>query len=141
MGGRTAATSPCVNVKKCRYLEATGCAGVCVNMCKLPAQDVMASEFGVPVYMAPNFETGGCRMFFGQEPLPESVDQAILAVLGAVRRRGAILAETADGGGRDGSGRVPSGERVGRAGDAGAGVGQVWGVAGEGAAWPERSLR
>ena len=55
------------------------------------------------------------------------------AVLGAVRRRGAILAETADGGGRDGSGRVPSGERVDRAGDAGAGVGQVWGVAGEGA--------
>ena len=102
-------------------------------MCKLPAQDVMASEFGVPVYMAPNFETGGCRMFFGQEPLPESVDPAMRAVLGAVRRRGAILAETADGGGRDGSGRVPSGERVGRAGDAGAGVGQVWGVAGEGA--------
>ena len=36
-----------VNVKKCRYLEATGCAGVCVNMCKLPAQDVMREEFGV----------------------------------------------------------------------------------------------
>jgi beta-carotene isomerase len=25
-----------VNVKKCRYLEATGCAGACTSMCKLP---------------------------------------------------------------------------------------------------------
>ena len=60
-----------VNVKKCRYLEATGCAGVCVNMCKLPAQDVMREEFGVGLYVAPNFETCSCKMYFGQEPLPE----------------------------------------------------------------------
>lgn len=84
MAGPNGGDVTVVNVKKCRYLEATGCAGVCVNMCKLPAQDVMASEFGVPVYMAPNFETGGCRMFFGQEPLPESVDPAMRAPCSAL---------------------------------------------------------
>ena len=66
-----------VNVKKCRYLEATGCAGVCVNMCKLPAQDVMREEFGVGLYVAPNFETCSCKMYFGQEPLPEQIDPAL----------------------------------------------------------------
>jgi beta-carotene isomerase len=69
-----------VNVKKCRYLEASGCASVCVNQCKLPAQDVMRSEFGTPVYMQPNFNDCSCRMFFGQEPLPESIDPAIKAL-------------------------------------------------------------
>lgn len=66
-----------VRVKKCRYLEATRCAGVCVNMCKLPAQDVVRSEFGVPLYVAPNHADGSCRMFFGQEPLPEQIDPAL----------------------------------------------------------------
>jgi len=28
----------------------------------------------VPVYMQPNFKDGSCRMFFGMEPLPESID-------------------------------------------------------------------
>lgn len=66
-----------VSVKKCRYLEATRCSGVCVNMCKLPAQDVVRSEFGVPLYVAPNHADGSCRMFFGQEPLPEQIDPAL----------------------------------------------------------------
>ena len=84
MAGRTAATSPSSTSKSADTSRRAGCAGVCVNMCKLPAQDVMASEFGVPVYMAPNFETGGCRMFFGQEPLPESVDPAMRAPCSAL---------------------------------------------------------
>jgi len=35
---------------------------------------VIPTEFGVPVYMQPNFKDGSCRMFFGMEPLPESID-------------------------------------------------------------------
>ena len=27
-----------VKIEKCRYLEASGCVGMCVNMCKLPTQ-------------------------------------------------------------------------------------------------------
>lgn len=26
-----------VQIKKCRYLEASGCTGLCVNLCKVPA--------------------------------------------------------------------------------------------------------
>jgi len=57
-----------VNVKKCRYLEASGCAGVCVNMCKLPTQDVIATEFGVPLYMQPNFKVGPGRYCSPRQP-------------------------------------------------------------------------
>jgi hypothetical protein len=77
MAGPNGTDVTVVNVKKCRYLEASGCAGVCVNMCKLPAQDVMREEFGVGLYMAPNFDDCSCRMYFGQEPLPEQIDPAL----------------------------------------------------------------
>ena len=68
-----------VTIKKCRYLEATGCVGVCASMCKLPAQDVVFAEFGVPLHVEPDFATGRCRMHFGKAPPPESEDPALRA--------------------------------------------------------------
>jgi beta-carotene isomerase len=68
-----------VTIKKCRYLEATGCVGVCASMCKLPAQDVVFSEFGVPLHVEPDFTTGSCRMHFGKTPPPERIDPALNA--------------------------------------------------------------
>ena len=68
-----------VTIKKCRYLEATGCVGVCASMCKLPAQDVVFAEFGVPLHVEPDFVTGRCRMHFGKAPPPESEDPALRA--------------------------------------------------------------
>ena len=68
-----------VTIKKCRYLEATGCVGVCASMCKLPAQDVVFSEFGVRLHVDPDFSTGSCRMHFGKMPPPESTDPALRA--------------------------------------------------------------
>ena len=102
-----------VSVKKCRYLEATRCSGVCVNMCKLPAQDVVRSEFGVPLYVAPNHADGSCRMFFGQEPLPEQIDPALSKVPVAVRDRGdEHAAAPAAAGAADRHGRVAGGGGV-----------------------------
>lgn len=66
-----------VTIKKCRYLEAAKCFGVCTQMCKLPAQDVIASEFGVPLYVDPCFKTGSCRMHFGLVPPSEHEDPAL----------------------------------------------------------------
>lgn len=57
-----------VVIKKCRYLEASGCVGMCVNMCKLPTQDFFTNQFGLPLTMTPNFEDMSCEMVFGQEP-------------------------------------------------------------------------
>ncbi|CAL9111961.1 hypothetical protein MUK42_01220 [Musa troglodytarum] len=57
-----------VQIKKCRYLENSGCVGMCVNMCKLPTQDFFTNEFGLPLTMNPNFEDMSCEMVYGQVP-------------------------------------------------------------------------
>jgi hypothetical protein len=59
-----------VHIKKCRYLEQSGCVGMCVNMCKLPTQQFFTTEFGIPLTMTPNFEDLSCEMVFGQIPPP-----------------------------------------------------------------------
>jgi hypothetical protein len=38
----------------CRYLEASGCVGMCVNVCKVPTQDFFTKEFGLPLTMNPS---------------------------------------------------------------------------------------
>ncbi|KAM0822256.1 hypothetical protein ACQ4PT_071610 [Festuca glaucescens] len=43
-----------VLIKKCRYLENSGCVGMCVNMCKIPTQSFFTDEFGLPLTMNPS---------------------------------------------------------------------------------------
>lgn len=57
-----------VLVKKCRYLENSGCVGMCVNMCKIPTQAFFTNDFGLPLTMNPNFEDMSCEMIYGQAP-------------------------------------------------------------------------
>ena len=57
-----------VKIKKCRYLEESGCVGMCINMCKLPTQKFFTESFGIPLTMTPNFEDFSCEMIFGQHP-------------------------------------------------------------------------
>ncbi|XP_054823357.1 beta-carotene isomerase D27, chloroplastic isoform X2 [Prosopis cineraria] len=63
-----------VHIKKCRYLENSGCVGMCVNMCKIPTQDFFNDEFGLPLTMIPNFEDMSCEMVYGQAPPPFEED-------------------------------------------------------------------
>ncbi|XP_061368429.1 beta-carotene isomerase D27, chloroplastic isoform X2 [Gastrolobium bilobum] len=63
-----------VHIKKCRYLENSGCVGMCVNMCKFPTQDFFTNEFGLPLTMIPNFEDMSCDMVYGQTPPPFEED-------------------------------------------------------------------
>jgi hypothetical protein len=63
-----------VQVKKCRYLEDSGCVGLCVNLCKLPTQRFFTEGFGIPLTMVPNFEDFSCEMIFGQMP-PDLQDE------------------------------------------------------------------
>eukprot|EP00195_Chlamydomonas_chlamydogama_P006760 CAMPEP_0202905838 /NCGR_PEP_ID=MMETSP1392-20130828/36247_1 /ASSEMBLY_ACC=CAM_ASM_000868 /TAXON_ID=225041 /ORGANISM="Chlamydomonas chlamydogama, Strain SAG 11-48b" /LENGTH=270 /DNA_ID=CAMNT_0049594119 /DNA_START=48 /DNA_END=860 /DNA_ORIENTATION=- len=63
-----------VKIKKCRYLEASGCVGMCANMCKNPTQDFFTNDFGLPLTMKPNFEDLSCEMIFGQAPPPPELD-------------------------------------------------------------------
>jgi len=66
--GETRTQHSGVHIKKCRYLEASGCVGMCVNMCKLPTQRFFTEDFGIPLTMTPNFEDFSCEMVFGQPP-------------------------------------------------------------------------
>lgn len=66
--GRSRQQASGVHIKKCRYLESSGCVGMCVNMCKLPTQQFFTQDFGIPLTMTPNFEDMSCEMVFGQAP-------------------------------------------------------------------------
>jgi Beta-carotene isomerase D27-like, C-terminal len=65
-----------VHMKKCRYLEQSGCVGMCINMCKLPTQAFFTQGFGIPLTMTPNFEDLSCEMVFGQMPSPLQEEEA-----------------------------------------------------------------
>jgi len=65
-----------VKIKKCRYLEASGCVGMCTNVCKMPTQAFFTDDFGLPLTMKPNFEDLSCEMIFGQPPEPKENDEA-----------------------------------------------------------------
>lgn len=55
-------------VKRCRFLEESGCASVCVNSCKIPTQNFFIEEMGLPLTMTPDYETYECQFSFGVTP-------------------------------------------------------------------------
>ena len=65
-----------VLVRRCRFLEESGCASVCVNACKMPTQRFFNEGMGVPMRMRPDYETLGCRFEFGVPPTPEDEVEA-----------------------------------------------------------------
>ncbi len=65
-----------VYIHKCRYLEASGCVAMCINMCKLPTQKFFTDYLGIPLTMTPNFEDFSCEMVFGKFPPPFATEAA-----------------------------------------------------------------
>ena len=57
-------------VKRCRFLEESGCASICVNACKLPTQRFF-DDMGIPLTMKPNYENNECQFSFGLTPTLE----------------------------------------------------------------------
>jgi hypothetical protein len=66
-------------VEKCRFLQESGCKGLCVHQCKLPAQRFFADDLGLPLTVSPNFETQECQWSFGEVPLPVEADPSLPA--------------------------------------------------------------
>jgi hypothetical protein len=58
-------------VKRCRFLEESGCASVCVNACKIPTQNFFIEDMGLPLTMTPDYETHECQFSFGRLPTKE----------------------------------------------------------------------
>jgi hypothetical protein len=63
-------------VKRCRFLEESGCASVCVNSCKLPTQQFFLEDMGLPLTMKPDYDTYECQFSFGLTPTAEDEDEA-----------------------------------------------------------------
>lgn len=63
-----------VKIERCRYLAESGCAAMCVNLCKAPCQSFFTEQLGMPLTMKPNFEDYSCEMVFGERPPPLEED-------------------------------------------------------------------
>ena len=61
-------------VEKCKFLQESGCKGLCLHQCKLPAQQFFQEELGLPLTVSPNFVTQECQWSFGEKPVPPSED-------------------------------------------------------------------
>ena len=60
-----------VLVKRCRFLEESQCASICVNSCKIPTQNFFLENMGLPLTMTPDYNTGECQFAFGKLPTAE----------------------------------------------------------------------
>lgn len=60
-----------VLVKRCRFLEESQCASICVNSCKLPTQNFFRQNMGLALTMTPDYETGECQFVYGKLPTEE----------------------------------------------------------------------
>ena len=57
-----------VVVRRCRFLEESACASVCVNACKMPTQNLFNSDMGVPMTIEPDYDNLSCKFKFGIAP-------------------------------------------------------------------------
>ena len=83
-----------VYVKRCRFLEQSGCASVCVNACKFPTQDLFNGDMGVPMRIEPDYETLSCSFKFGVAPsVDDEIDALNTPCFAACPSGGALRAE------------------------------------------------
>jgi hypothetical protein len=66
-----------VLVKRCRFLEESGCASVCVNSCKVPTQRFFNENMGLALTMTPDYDTYECQFSFGLTPHEEGEADAM----------------------------------------------------------------
>jgi len=67
-----------VKAERCRFLEASSCASVCVNSCKVPSQEWLTADFGMELHIQPNYDDFSCRWKFGVKAPPLMEDEAIM---------------------------------------------------------------
>lgn len=77
-----------VHIKKCRWLQESGCTAMCANMCKTATQDFFTDVFGLPLTIKPNFEDKSCDFYFGKTPPPIAQDEALLFGCNALCKTG-----------------------------------------------------
>ena len=84
-------------VEKCKFLQESGCKGLCLHQCKLPAQQFFQEELGLPLTVTPNFVTQECQWSFGEKPLPVKDDPSFPdGCLAGCQSRKAVAGTRAD---------------------------------------------
>ena len=53
-------------VEKCKFLQESGCKGLCLHQCKIPAQEFFRDTLGMDLTVRPNFVTQECQWSFGE---------------------------------------------------------------------------
>ncbi|KAL7516531.1 hypothetical protein ACHAWX_001537 [Stephanocyclus meneghinianus] len=61
-------------VEKCKFLQESGCKGLCLHQCKIPAQKFFRDTLGMDLTVRPNFVTQECQWSFGEKPMPPEED-------------------------------------------------------------------
>ena len=67
-----------IKAERCRFLEQSGCASVCVNSCKAPSQEWLGGGFGVDLHIQPNYDDFSCQWKFDVKPPPLYEDAAVM---------------------------------------------------------------
>ena len=67
-----------VKAERCRFVETTGCASVCVNTCKVPSQEWLLEDFGMPMHIQPNYDDFSCKWEFSKPAPPLEEDEAVM---------------------------------------------------------------
>ena len=67
-----------IKAERCRFLEQSGCASVCVNSCKAPSQEWLAEDFGMNLHIQPNYDDFSCQWKFDVKPPPLYEDAAVM---------------------------------------------------------------
>lgn len=49
-------------VEKCKFLQESGCKGLCLHQCKIPAQEFFRDTLGMDLTVRPNFQTQEVRL-------------------------------------------------------------------------------
>mmetsp|Transcript_9286 Transcript_9286/g.32588 ORF Transcript_9286/g.32588 Transcript_9286/m.32588 type:complete len:125 (+) Transcript_9286:323-697(+) len=65
-----------VVVQRCRFLEASACASICVNACKMPTETFFNEDMGVTMRIVPDYDTLRCEFQFGVAPTAEDEREA-----------------------------------------------------------------
>mmetsp|Transcript_5586 Transcript_5586/g.6372 ORF Transcript_5586/g.6372 Transcript_5586/m.6372 type:complete len:415 (+) Transcript_5586:237-1481(+) len=60
-------------VNKCKFLQQSGCKGMCLHSCKLPAEQLF-DDLGLPLRVIPNFDTQECQWSFGESSVSVEED-------------------------------------------------------------------
>jgi len=74
----TVSVPQAIKAERCRFLEQSGCASVCVNSCKAPSQEWLGEDFGMDLHIQPNYDDFSCQWKFNVKPPPLYEDAAVM---------------------------------------------------------------